>query len=30
MRVRDGPVAYIFDHEDRESALEAAGLTDGE
>jgi len=30
MRVRDGRIAYIFDHEDRESALQAAGLTNGE
>jgi ketosteroid isomerase-like protein len=25
-KVRDGKVAYIYDHEDREAALEAAGL----
>ena len=25
-KVRDGKVAYIFDHEDRATALEAAGL----
>jgi hypothetical protein len=27
-RVRDGRVAYIYDHEDRSAALEAAGLRD--
>jgi ketosteroid isomerase-like protein len=26
MKVRDGKVAYIYDHEDRDEALEAAGL----
>jgi ketosteroid isomerase-like protein len=26
MKVRDGKVAYIFEHEDRAAALEAAGL----
>jgi len=30
MRVRDGRIAYIFDHEDRKSALQAAGLTNGD
>lgn len=28
VRVRDGRVAYIYDHEDRDAALEAAALTD--
>src|SRR4051795_12002586 len=28
-RARDGRVAYIFDHEDREEALAAAGLSGG-
>jgi ketosteroid isomerase-like protein len=28
VRARDGKVAYIYDHEDRDSALKAAGLTD--
>ena len=27
-KVRDGKVVYIFDHEDRAAALEAAGLQD--
>ena len=27
-RVRDGKVAYIYDHEDRAGALEAAGLNE--
>ena len=27
-KVRDGKVAYIYDHEDREAALEAAGLSE--
>jgi ketosteroid isomerase-like protein len=27
-KVRDGKVVYIFDHEDRAAALEAAGLRD--
>jgi ketosteroid isomerase-like protein len=27
-KVRDGKVAYIYDHEDRAAALEAAGLSD--
>ena len=26
VRVRDGKIAYIYDHEDRAAALEAAGL----
>jgi ketosteroid isomerase-like protein len=26
IKVRDGKVVYIYDHEDREEALEAAGL----
>jgi ketosteroid isomerase-like protein len=26
IKVRDGKVVYIYDHEDREAALEAAGL----
>jgi ketosteroid isomerase-like protein len=26
IKVRDGKVAFIYDHEDREAALEAAGL----
>jgi ketosteroid isomerase-like protein len=25
-KVRDGKIAYIYDHEDRDAALEAAGL----
>src|SRR3954451_2896773 len=28
VKVRDGKVAYIYDHEDRAAALEAAGLPD--
>jgi ketosteroid isomerase-like protein len=28
MRVRDGRVAYIYDHDDRAAALDAAGLSD--
>jgi ketosteroid isomerase-like protein len=28
VKVRDGKVVYIFDHEDRAAALEAAGLQD--
>jgi ketosteroid isomerase-like protein len=28
IKVRDGKVAYIYDHEDREAALEAAGLSE--
>jgi ketosteroid isomerase-like protein len=27
-KVRDGKVVYIYDHEDREAALEAAGLSE--
>ena len=27
-KVRDGKVAYIYDHEDRSAALDAAGLSD--
>ena len=27
-KVRDGKVAYIYDHEDRAAALDAAGLSD--
>lgn len=27
-QVRDGKIVYIFDHEDRAAALEAAGLSD--
>ena len=26
MRLRDGKIAYIYDHEDRDATLEAAGL----
>jgi ketosteroid isomerase-like protein len=28
IKVRDGKIIYIYDHEDREAALEAAGLAD--
>ncbi len=28
VKVRDGKVAYIYDHEDRAAALEAAGIAD--
>jgi ketosteroid isomerase-like protein len=28
IKVRDGKIAYIYDHEDRAAALEAAGLRD--
>jgi ketosteroid isomerase-like protein len=27
-KVRDGKIVYIYDHEDREAALEAAGLSE--
>jgi hypothetical protein len=27
-KVRDGKVAYIYEHEDRAAALEAAGLSE--
>jgi ketosteroid isomerase-like protein len=28
IKVRDGKIVYIYDHEDREAALEAAGLSE--
>ena len=28
VKVRDGKIAYVYDHEDRDAALEAAGLTE--
>jgi ketosteroid isomerase-like protein len=28
VKVRDGKIAYIHDHEDRAAALEAAGIPD--
>jgi hypothetical protein len=28
IKVRDGKVVYIYDHEDRAAALEAAGLSE--
>jgi hypothetical protein len=28
IKVREGKIVYIYDHEDREAALEAAGLSE--